>query len=102
MGGLRIYYTSVNHPAADLLAVLLIDEAGVLPVGRLAVALGLSASRTRSLCDLMETAGLVAYGAGSALTVAQGPTSRSPWPGKGWRAGSGTSAAQWSPKDLRR
>jgi DNA-binding MarR family transcriptional regulator len=53
-------------PAGQLRAVLLIDDAGVLPVGRLATALGLSASRTRSLCDLMETAGLLAYGAGPA------------------------------------
>lgn len=53
-------------PAGQLRAVLLIDDAGVLPVGRLATALGLSASRTRSLCDLMETAGLLTYGAGPA------------------------------------
>ena len=33
-------------PPCQLRAVLLIDDAGVLPPGRLAVALGLSASRT--------------------------------------------------------
>jgi Uncharacterized protein conserved in bacteria (DUF2332) len=35
-------------------------------------------------------------------SAAQGPPLRSPWRGKGWRPGSGTSAAQWSPKNLSR
>ena len=38
------------------------------------MALGLSASRTRSLCDLMETAGLLAYGAGLASNSGAGIT----------------------------
>jgi DNA-binding MarR family transcriptional regulator len=61
-------------PAGQLRALLLIDDAGVLPAGRLAVALGLSASRTRSLCDLMENAGLLAYGVGLASDSGLGTT----------------------------
>jgi DNA-binding MarR family transcriptional regulator len=46
-------------PASQLRALLIIDDSGVLPPGRLAAALGISPSGVGRLCDRMAAAGLL-------------------------------------------
>jgi DNA-binding MarR family transcriptional regulator len=46
-------------PAGQLRALLIIDDSGVLPPGRLAAALGISLSGAGRLCDRMAAAGLL-------------------------------------------
>jgi DNA-binding MarR family transcriptional regulator len=46
-------------PAAQVRALLIVDQAGALNLDRLATALGGSASATSRLCDRMEAAGLL-------------------------------------------
>lgn len=46
-------------PAAQVRALLVIDRAGKMRLGRLARVLGASASATRRLCDRMTAAGLL-------------------------------------------
>ena len=48
-------------PACQLRALLIIDDSGALPPGRLAAALGISPSRARRLADRMATAGLLRW-----------------------------------------
>ena len=48
-------------PAAQVRALLIVDRAGRLKLGRLAKALGASASATSRLCDRMEAAGLLTH-----------------------------------------
>jgi DNA-binding MarR family transcriptional regulator len=53
-------------PATQLRALLMIDDSGPLPPGRLAMALGISPSSAGRLCDRMSAAGLLrVLGAGS-------------------------------------
>jgi DNA-binding MarR family transcriptional regulator len=61
-------------PSCQLRAMLLIEDAGVLPLTRLAMALGLSISRTSNLCDRLETAGLLTSGLGLAAGSPPGIT----------------------------
>ncbi|MDX6390632.1 MAG: hypothetical protein QOJ73_1695 [Streptosporangiaceae bacterium] len=53
-------------PMAEVRALLLIDRAGHLNLGRLARALGRSTSATSRLCDRMEAAGLLTCGRAAA------------------------------------
>jgi DNA-binding MarR family transcriptional regulator len=53
-------------PVAQVRALLIIDRAGHLSVGRLARALGGSPAATRRLCDRMEAAGLLTCGRAAA------------------------------------
>jgi DNA-binding MarR family transcriptional regulator len=53
-------------PAAQVRALLIIDQAGGLNLDRLARALGGSASATSKLCDRMEAAGLLTRGRAAA------------------------------------
>jgi DNA-binding MarR family transcriptional regulator len=46
-------------PGDQLRALLIIDESGVLPAGRLAAALGVSRAGASRLCDRMAAAGLL-------------------------------------------
>lgn len=61
-------------PGDQLRALLIIDESGALPAGRLAAALGVSRSGASRLCDRMAAAGLlrreIAAGACREVTLA--------------------------------
>jgi DNA-binding MarR family transcriptional regulator len=48
-------------PACQLRALLIIDDSGVLPPGRLAAALGISPSGAKRLCERMAAAGLLTW-----------------------------------------